>query len=357
MDSIPLSRVRSSILRRQGLIKPFDVPLDALRAMIAVQTQYAASLPTSVATRVRSVQPDWDEDALAAGGSLIKSWSLRHTLHAHTVADHGLVVGTLGAHLYPNYLRFMRNRRSIDAVHELESRVLEALADGPLTRRELHEKVPELRSIEGVGWGLDVMGLAFQRRLCIVGRGADQRFCMLPHRAVEPCYGELLRRYLASYGPASRADFAFWTGLKAPQVQAAFSELGEEAVPVHVEGLNGKLFMLVGSIDEGAEDQLGVRLLAKFDPLILAHKDKSIFIASEHKKQVFRIAGQVEAVVLVEGLAAGTWRMERKSSKIVYTVEPFRSLGKREAARLDKEAARMAKAFGADNYSIQFATG
>jgi len=355
--SVPLSQVRLSILRRQGLIEPFEGPLDAVRAMVAVQTQYAASLPTSVASRVKKPRPGWDEVALEPGGSLIKSWSLRHTLHAHTCDDHALVVGTLGQHLYANYLHFMQNRKSVDNVGELEDKVLVALQDRPLTRRELHDRVPELKAIDGVGWGLDVMGLAFQRRICVVGRGSQQKFCNLAEQQAVPSYGELLRRYLASYGPATKADFAYWTGFKGPQVQSAFSELSSEVVSIQVEGLSGVRFGLPETLHEFESGLIGVRLLAKFDPLVLAHKEKSIFIPTEHKTKVFRIAGQVEAVVLVEGIAAGTWRMDRKRDRVLYTIEPFRRFGTREESRLSKEAERMTKALGSKEFDIRFVSG
>ncbi len=351
---ITLEQLRRSILSRQGLIVPFADPLDAVRAMVAVQTQYAASLPVAVATRVKKATPGWDEQALEVGGRLIKSWSLRHTLHAHTSEDHQLVVGTLGAHLYPNYVQYMEVRRSIVSLDELQSRVLEALTERPLSRRQLHEKVPELKSIDGVGWGLDVMGLAFQRRVCLVGRGSEQKFCHLPETMVEPRYGELLRRYLVSYGPATKADFAHWTGLKGPQVQAAFSELEGELEHVKVEGQAGAYFSLAGMLDQPTDVALGVRLLAKFDPLILSLKDKSLFISPESRTRVFRKAGQVEAVVLVEGRALGTWRMERKGNRIDYSIEAFQPFGKRDLNRLNVEAVRISKALGVNNSEIHF---
>ncbi len=339
-------------MRRQGLIEPFADPMDAVRAMVAVQTQYAASLPVAVATRTKKPKPGWDDRALRPGGELIKSWSLRLTLHAHTVEDHDLVVGSLGPHLYPKYQSFMERRRSIEAVHELEARILEALDEKPLTRRELHDKVPELKSIDMVGWGLDVMGLALQRRLCIVGRGSDQKFCHIQHRDIEPDYGGLLIRYLSSYGPATKADFAFWTGYKTPQVTAAFNQAKNLIEPVEIEGYKGVRYSIVGQVtDEPVE--LGVRLLAKFDPLVLAHKDKALFIDPQFRKRVFRIAGQVEAVVLINGVAAGTWRMDRKAKRLDFTVEPFRKYGKREIGRIGKEAERIAKAVGVKQIDLQ----
>jgi len=354
---LPLSQreARGSILRRQGLIEPFDEPLQAVRAMVAVQTQYAASLPVAVAARLKKCRAGWDDAALQPGGSLIKSWSLRHTLHAHTRDDHALVVGSLGSHLHQDYIRFMQRRHTTSDIHKLEELVLAALQHGPMSRRELHERVPQLKSIDYVGWGMDVMGLAFRRRVCVVGRGATQMFCPLPEVEVEPSYGELLKRYLASFGPATVADFTFWTGLKAPLAKKAFSEASDDLVTVTVEGMKGVRYALANLVTEESSKNFGVRLLAKFDPLVLAHKDKSLFIPIEHKTKVFRKAGQVEAVVLMDGIASGTWRIDRNANRATFTVEPFRPFGKRETVQLRLEAERMAKAIGSKAAEVQFA--
>ena len=354
MVELSLDTLRRSILQRQGLIQPFAEPLDAVRAMVAVQTQYAASLPVAVAVRTRKVKAGWDDQALAVGGSLIKSWSLRHTLHAHTVEDYQLVVGTLGDHFYPNYLRFMSRRKSLDWVQAMEEQILTELAEKPLSRKELHDRLPELKTIDMVGWGLDVMGLAFRRRVCIIGRGADQKFCHLPECPSNPQYGELLRRYLLNYGPATKADFAHWTGFKAPQVQQAFKELGEIGKPIKVGHKPNLYFMIDGISDDDIPEVPPIRLLAKFDPLILSHRDKLLFLEPDRKASVFRKAGQVEAVVLGRGIGIATWRMERKSDRMVYSVEPFRTLGKMETTRLEKEFAHLTKSLGAKEFETYF---
>ena len=354
MSALPLQTLRRSILHRQGLIRPFEDPFDAVRSMVAVQTQYAASLPVAVAVRTKRVKPGWDDRALEADGTLIKSWSLRHTLHAHTIEDHRLVVGTLGAHLYPNYLRFMSRRKDLEWVLSIEAQILDALAQKPLSRRELHERVPELKTIDMVGWGLDVMGLAFRRRVCIIGLGSDQKFCHLSDCPAEPRYGELLRRYLMSYGPATRADFAHWTGLKTPQVLQAFKELGDQVQTIKVDGKSGSYFSLDGLVEDVPDEMPPMRLLAKFDPLILSHRDKTLFIGPDDKAAVFRKAGQVEACVLSKGMTIGTWRIEKKGSKLLFTIDPIRPFTKLEHSRLDTEFARLTKSLGGKEFEIYF---
>ena len=50
-----------------------------------------------------------------------------------------------------------------------------------------------------------------------------------------------------------------------------------------------------------------MRLLGRWDPMLLALKDKSWLIDNEHKKKVWRPGGNVEATLLIHGRIAGTW--------------------------------------------------
>lgn len=339
------AEARRAILTRQGLVAPFETPHDAVRAMVAVQTQYAASLPVAVAARTRKPKLGWDDDALTHGGSLVKSWSVRNTLHAHLPEDFALIVGARGARAYERYRTWMRTNRRLE-MDALEARMLEALAQGPLSRDQLHDRVPELRTIESVGWGLDVMGLAYRGRLCVVGRGTTQCFALLPDLTdSEPVHlGRLLRRYLEGYGPATLSDFSHWTGLPLEICRPALHEAGE-LVRVHVEGMKGERLDIPDAAPP-TEEPLGVRLLAKFDPLVLSHKDKTLFIHERDRTRIFRIAAQVEAVVLSDGIACATWRLERKAKSATIRVEPFRPLKPREQGRLEKQAAAMGKKLG-----------
>ena len=66
-----------------------------------------------------------------------------------------------------------------------------------------------------------------------------------------------------------------------------------------------------------------LRLLHRFDPLLLAHKDKAWIVDPERYKAVWRKAGYVEAVILRRGRVAGTWGYERATRGTVVWLAPF----------------------------------
>jgi len=341
------AEARRWILARQGLITPFEDPFDAVQAMVAVQTQYAASLPTAVAARVRKVKLGWDDAALQAGGRLIKSWTVRSTLHAHLPEDYSLLVAIRGVKAHARYLAWIREKQGLD-MSQVEPLILDALAEGPLSRKDLHERVPILKTIESVGWGLDIIGLAYEGHIGVIGRGSTQQFVRLHTKPYEPspysALGQLFRRYLEGYAPATVSDFSHWSGLPVDLAKQAEREAGE-LERFEVEGMKGIRLALPGH-DGIPPNPLGVKLLAKFDPLILSHRDKTLFIHPNDRTKIFRIAAQVEASVLSEGFACATWRLERKAKTAVIRVEPFRPLKIRETGRLEKEAAAMGKKLG-----------
>jgi hypothetical protein len=237
----------------------------------------------------------------------------------------------------------MANNRGID-VPALEDRILAALSDGPLTRDDLHLRVPELKEIPGVGWGLDVAGLAFKRRLCVVGRGAAQCFAALEPDDTPSELGALFLRYVGAYGPVTLPDFAHWVGMPQQAVKDAVIAMREHVEVVRIEGMSGERFLLPGT--DVPSGPLGVRLLAKFDPLILAHRDKTLLLDEANRPRVFRIAAQVEAPVLSQGRVIATWRLERKAKQTVFHVEPFAPLKPRDISGIEKEALRMARNLG-----------
>ena len=88
-----------------------------------------------------------------------------------------------------------------------------------------------------------------------------------------------------------------------------------------------------------------MRLLYRFDPLLLATRDKSWLIDAEHYKKVWRPSAHVAAVLLVGGRIAGTWRYDRKAKGLDIAITPFSRLTRRVVAAVEKQAAGVAGFF------------
>jgi hypothetical protein len=342
----------SFALARGGISQPFDEPLAAVRAMVAVQAQYAASIPFAIHARCPSAPRTWTDRALTRDRSVVKTWCLRGTLHALAAEDLALMVGSFGERYHLSVERVILRMCDMDPVawHRVEQDVLHALAGGPLDRTALHAAVPRLRDVPWAGWGEDVKGLAYQGDLLMVGsKGSRPVFArrdtwlpdlhFRPHTRIKSLE-ELLVRYLRAFAPASLSDFAHWTGLPAATVRDTATWAAGLLVPVAVEGRGSPLLALAEDADvlqKPLPDVPAVTLLPKFDAMLLAWKDPFRVLDGGDHGAVFRPAGQIEAVVLLRGQAVATWRVKQTPSSMHVTVTPVRLIG--GIARRQVEAA------------------
>ncbi|MCW5942432.1 MAG: AlkZ family DNA glycosylase [Fimbriimonadaceae bacterium] len=351
-------RARAFLLARQGLSAPLPSPAEVVRRLVAVQVQYAGSLQTAVAARAKVV-PGWAERAVAQERSVLKCWTIRHTLHAFDPADHGLLVAAVGPRLYARYRHWMTRKRGMtdaEADRLLEA-VREVLRDGPQSRRTIHDRVPTFRTMAMTGWGVDVMGLAYLGELLMVDPdGTSPRFALRADWTATSAHdgseteaaADLLLRYLDAYGPATKRDFAYWTGMPKVAVDRAFLAKRDDIVPLAMKGRREPVFLTHAgfeTIQRDLPEPATVNLLAKFDPMVLAHRDKSLYLAESERAFVFRIAGQVEAAVLVRGRVAATYRVERKAKRCEFRVERHTPI-RLPMRALEQAAARMAARCG-----------
>lgn len=67
-----------------------------------------------------------------------------------------------------------------------------------------------------------------------------------------------------------------------------------------------------------------MRLIARYDNLVLGHADRTRVVPEEHRAAVFPGAGRVRETLLVDGFVAGTWSVQRPSkTEVRVVIEPF----------------------------------
>src|SRR5690349_20419539 len=262
--------------------------VNVVRAVCGVQAQDADA--ARLAVRARS-------EGLVAGDvdgaeGVVRLWAWRGTLHLLAREDVPWVLSLVA----PGAMRGVAARwRSLGLADEVYARaraaIVERLAEGPATRAELRSALAEA--------GVDASG---QRLPHLVRRAAlegllhhplDGTFAALSGVADAPpredALAELGRRYAAAYGPASAEDLAAWSGLPARDARAAW----------------------VAGGPTGAGGGAGVvRVLGAFDTYLLGYRERPV--APEFEKRVWPGGGWIHPVVLVDGVAAGTWRLDGK---------------------------------------------
>ena len=146
---------------------------------------------------------------------------------------------------------------------------------------------------------------------------------------------EILRRYLAAFGPATRRDVVAWSMMNVPQIQRALDRL-EPLRRFRAE--DGRELLDVPRTPlPDADTPAPVRFLPKWDNLLLAYADRTRVLPEEHRRTVIRPNGDVAQTFLVDGVVAGTWRAE--NGRVL--VEPFAPLPRAARTEVQDEAARL----------------
>jgi hypothetical protein len=149
---------------------------------------------------------------------------------------------------------------------------------------------------------------------------------------------EMIRRYLAAFGPAAVADVAKWSGL---------TKLGEVVDEIRTElqtfrDERGRtLYDLPEAPRPDPDTPAPVRYVAEFDNVILSHADRSRVIAREHWPRIYSVNGVFPGTVLVDGFVRGTWRILRRRKRVTLRVDPFVRVRKEDQAALIKEGERL----------------
>ncbi len=143
----------------------------------------------------------------------------------------------------------------------------------------------------------------------------------------------LVGRYLAAFGPASRADIAQWTGMARSGVDRGLAGLQLRRFR---DEHDRELYDLPRAPLPSAETPAPARFVPRFDNLVLSHDDRRRVIADEHRAAVIQ-GGEVKSTFLVDGFVAGTWSIDDGRVRL----EPFAPLSRAARRELEDEARRL----------------
>ena len=143
---------------------------------------------------------------------------------------------------------------------------------------------------------------------------------------------ELVKRYLAAFGPASVTDAQTWLGLK---LKDTFEKLKPELQTYRSESRT-ELFDLSDKSLPAEDTPAPVRFLPEYDNLLLSHSNRSRVVADEFRPKVYLPGLRVAATILVDGFVRGVWKVEKTKTTAALVIEPFDKLTKKGSGRPDR---------------------
>jgi hypothetical protein len=161
---------------------------------------------------------------------------------------------------------------------------------------------------------------------------------------------EAVRLHVASYGPASRRDVAWWSGLGLRQVDDLLKRLDL----TWRDGPDGQAYADVPGAPTG-RDLPGVRLLPEFDAVLCGYdpKARDRFVApDDHARLWHQNNGYMLAPVLVDGRIGGYWRIEGPGATKALAISLFAGSRRPRKSELEEPIASLAAALDVNLGSV-----
>ena len=340
MTTLSRPELTAALAARQMLLERARLaPAEAIRRLTPLQGQDAPAPYIALAARLDGFGREALEAALEAR-DVVKSTIMRTTLHLTAGAEH------------PAYHQLARQARlrtwRKQFAHLDEAQVvaeLDAFLAEPRSNDEIRERVGRLEGVPDEPYA----PLLFARTLLALvqlppaGYWRDRsrpRFVAdrRPLPSPEDAAALVLERYLAAFGPASRKDVAGWAGVAQKDLATAFDRL--ETVSYRDEQ-GVELFDLPGAPLPPGDTPLPIRLLARWDQVLLAHSDRERIIPAELVPLGLTLSG--DQTVTVDGRVAASWRLRRSATAAQVEVVPHVALRRADRSAIRAEAKATAR--------------
>jgi Winged helix DNA-binding domain len=259
---------------------------EAARAVCGVQAQDLRSAGLALRSRVAGLtRPD------VRGAGLIRTWTVRGTLHLIAPEDHGWLHALCAPRFLPRMERALERRGHLGTARGMLGDLLELVAEEPLERAVLLEELAARGHAELAGGAVNVLLPWVALQGLVVGTADGRWVRSQPPEPVDEdeALATMARRYLEGYGPAGDRDLAAWSGLPLGRARRALE--------------------LAGPVDEPvAAEPAACALLAAFDTAMLGWASREPLVAAEHARAVLPGGGMLKPVVLAGERVVGTWR-------------------------------------------------
>ena len=341
-----MRELNRALLARQLLLDRKRLkPLDAVERLVGMQAQVPRDPYVALWSRLEGFRAADLSDAIERREA-VRMPFLRATLHLVTRRDalalRPVVDAVLDRSLH-SQSPFGRAVEGVD-VDELISFASALLAEQPRTRAELGpilaERWPGYDGPSLAHACTYLLHLAQVTPRGLWNRSGPASFTTLegwlgeePQRHAAP--DDMVRRYLAAFGPATPADVRTWSGL------AGAAEILDRLRPtlrIVNDDAGHDMFDVPRAPLPDGDVPAPVRFLPEYDNAVLSHADRSRIVSAETR--AWTAVGW--GLVLVDGFTTARWRSIAGKGGGTLRVEPFRRLTKADHDAVEQEAERLA---------------
>jgi hypothetical protein len=378
LPSIDTAGRRARIAAR--LLARRTEPLAVADDLVALHATDAATVYLSLAARLKEPSVGVVERALYDDVSLVRLLAMRRTMFVVPV-DLAPVVDTAAARAIAAkqremLLAFLDEGGGWDAawLADAEQQTLAALRRlGPSSGQELGAAVPALQERVTVAAGKPYEAVQTVASRVLRVLAAENRIrrdrprggwtssayrwvegTPWPQSPVEEARAELVRRWLASYGPGTESDLKWWTGWPLGAVRKALKAVGAERVGLpDGDPSAGDGYVLPGDTTTPGPTAPRAALLPALDPTAMGWRERAWYTDPAHAGQLFDGTGNVGPTVWWDGRVVGGWAQAADRSVAWRLLE---DVGADAVAAVREEAERLIAFIGDARVTPRFRT-
>jgi hypothetical protein len=346
---LTLRELNRAMLARQMLLERqrLDV-VTAIERLAALQAQWSPSPYIALWSRLKSFEREALWSAIERKHTVIRARLMRGTLHLVSARDfYAYAVATQD--LQRGAWNRLQIGRGVDA--KVVARLAVARAKTPRAKEDVLAHIT--KTVGTLGGPFDWLVWRFvSAHADLVSAppgghweygGTDAPYVAARHwirGGARPTEGaaieRLIRRCLAAFGPVSLADIAKFGGQVPARIRPVLARIAP-TLATFTDEQRRVLYDLPGSPRPDAGTAAPVRFLPRYDELLIAYQHRDRVMPERYRARIYAKNAIVEAVLLVDGMGAGTWGYERLRGEAILRIEPFAKLSTRDrAAALDE---------------------
>jgi hypothetical protein len=341
------SEIAQLRLRNQHLVSPkFTKPADVVKWFGAMQAQDYAGAKWTVGQRMIDATDATITDAFARG-TILRTHVMRSTWHFVVPTDIRWMLQLTAPRVKSAVASYCRKHGLDERLFQKTNKILARALQGghQLTRDALRDALARADIVvNNLQFMFVLMRAEVDAVVCSGPREGKQfTYMLLDDRAPEAkalardeALVELTWRYFRSHGPATLADFIWWSGLLTRDAKSGIQMLGKRLTTFVAEE---KTYWMAANTDVGREICAAAYLLPTYDEYLIAYKDRSASIDAGRSSDM-RLNPKLISHVLVGGKVIGHWKGTANKTTAAIELGLFEPAGKREKRAIAEAASR-----------------
>jgi hypothetical protein len=331
-------------------------PAETVSALGAMQGQDYLGTLWAIGLRLpAAIQAD--VEAAIARRTIVRSWSLRGTLHFMAAADVHWLLELLGPRTIARAaLRHEGYGLDKAVFRRIRSLFIQALqGEQQLTRDEMYALLTRARIPVKDQYRYHILWqMGLERVICFGARkGKQPTYTLLDEWAPqvrkldqEAALTELTWRYFKGHGPATLQDFVWWSGLKISDAKAGLAMVSARLQSLTV---NDQVYWTHPEAPNSEKKAATVHLLPGFYEYLLGYRDRTASLDPTDAQKIQPGSnGMFSSTIVIDGRVVGTWKRELTKKAVRIDTKFLRSLTKKEALALEEAFCRYARFLGVE---------